>query len=217
MRGGLFDLDGTLASTATAHLRAWQMALEELGVANVRIDLRKLLGMRAYDIAKEVAEAAGLRSLDLQELIALKTRYFDAIAPNLTRPMPCALEIVRSLKMKGMRFLVVTSSLRRSASTVLRSIGLEPDVLVAGDDVSRGKPDPQPVLTALALASLAPGEVFAVGDTLNDLRAYRSAGIGRAYMVRGDVEVPVDETELSALGFTRVETLCEVMGLEGLT
>ncbi len=217
MRGGVFDLDGTLASTATAHLRAWQLALSEIGVTNVNVDLRKLLGMRAFDIAKEVASAAGLDFSRIDELIELKSKHFDSIAPALTRPMPCANDIASSLRRRGMKLVVVTSSLRRGASTVLRSIGIEPDVLVAGDDVARGKPDPQPIVFALSLAGLTPDDVFAVGDTLNDLRAYRGAGIGRVYIVRGDVEIPVDEGELSALNAVRAKTLCDVMSLEGLT
>lgn len=217
MKGGVFDLDGTLASTALAHLRAWQLALDELGIRDVKIDLRRLLGMRAFDIAKEVAGAAGLDPSRINELVELKTKYFDSIAPSLIRPMPCAVEIASSLKRRGLKFVVVTSSLRRSASTVVRSIGIEPDVLVAGDDVARGKPDPLPIVFALSLAGLTADEVFGVGDTINDIRAYRSAGIRRVYIVRGDVEVPLDEGELYALGVVRAETLCDVMKLEGLT
>jgi len=52
---------------------------------------------------------------------------------------------------------------------------------------------------------------------MNDVKAYRSAGIDRVYLVKGDVEVPVDEPELKRLGAHKVESLCDVMKLEGLT
>ncbi|ESQ20804.1 MAG: haloacid dehalogenase superfamily, subfamily IA, variant 3 with third motif having DD or ED/haloacid dehalogenase superfamily, subfamily IA, variant 1 with third motif having Dx(3-4)D or Dx(3-4)E [uncultured Acidilobus sp. CIS] len=217
MSGGVFDLDGTLASTAMAHLRAWQLALAEVGVTDVKIEIRGLLGMRAYDIAKEIVRAAGLSYDMIGKLIDLKVKHFDVIVPSLAKPMPCAVNMARALRGRGMKFVVVTSSLRRNAVRVLESIGLKPDVLVAGDDVDRGKPDPEPVLLALELAGLSPKEVFAVGDTLNDVKAYRSAGIDRVYLVKGDVEVPVDESELKGLGAHRVESLCDVMRLEGLT
>jgi haloacid dehalogenase superfamily, subfamily IA, variant 3 with third motif having DD or ED/haloacid dehalogenase superfamily, subfamily IA, variant 1 with third motif having Dx(3-4)D or Dx(3-4)E len=217
LSGGVFDLDGTLASTAMAHLRAWQLALAEVGVTDVKIEIRGLLGMRAYDIAKEIVRAAGLSYDMIGKLIDLKVKHFDVIVPSLAKPMPCAVNMARALRGRGMKFVVVTSSLRRNAVRVLESIGLKPDVLVAGDDVDRGKPDPEPVLLALELAGLSPKEVFAVGDTLNDVKAYRSAGIDRVYLVKGDVEVPVDESELKGLGAHRVESLCDVMRLEGLT
>ncbi|MGC9210049.1 MAG: HAD family hydrolase [Acidilobus sp.] len=217
MRGGVFDLDGTLASTAMAHLRAWELALRDLGIENVRIDLRKLLGMRAFDIASEIAKAAGLGNEKIGELIDLKTRYFDRVVFELAKPMPCAREIFLSLKARGMKFIVVTSSLRRSAQAVLTSIGLSPDVLVAGDDVARGKPDPEPVLLALSSAGLSPSEVFAVGDTLNDVKAYRSAGIRRIYVVKGDVDVELSDEELRPFDARRVGTLCDVIALEGLS
>lgn len=217
MLGGVFDLDGTLASTAMAHLRAWQLALAEVGVTNVNIEIRRFLGMRAYDIAKEIVRAAGLSYDMMGRLIELKVKHFDLIVSSLARPMPCAVDVTRALRERGMKFIVVTSSLRRNALSVLESIGLKPDVLVAGDDVDRGKPDPEPVLLALELADLSPKEVFAVGDTMNDVKAYRSAGIDRVYLVKGDVEVPVDESELKRLGAHKVESLCDVMKLEGLT
>jgi HAD superfamily hydrolase (TIGR01509 family) len=200
-----------------AHLRAWQLALAEVGVTDVKIEIRGLLGMRAYDIAKEIVRAAGLSYDMIGKLIDLKVKHFDVIVPSLAKPMPCAVNMARALRGRGMKFVVVTSSLRRNAVRVLESIGLKPDVLVAGDDVDRGKPDPEPVLLALELAGLSPKEVFAVGDTLNDVKAYRSAGIDRVYLVKGDVEVPVDESELKGLGAHRVESLCDVMRLEGLT
>jgi len=52
---------------------------------------------------------------------------------------------------------------------------------------------------------------------MNDVKAYRSAGIDRVYLVKGDVEVPVDESELKRLRAHKVESLCDVMRLEGLT
>ncbi|MGC9072353.1 MAG: HAD family hydrolase [Acidilobus sp.] len=216
MKGGVFDLDGTLASTATAHLRAWELALNDLGITGVKIDLRRLLGMRALDIASEIAKAAGLSADNIGDLIELKSRYFDLIVTSLAGPMPCAREMVQSLRSHGMKFIVVTSSLRRSASMVLRTIDLAPDIIVAGDDVKRGKPDPEPIRLALSLAGLSPSEVFAVGDTLNDAKAYRAAGIGRVYMVEGDVQIDVDPKQVRDLGAARVDTLCDVMVLEGL-
>jgi len=94
--GGVFDLDGTLASTAMAHLRAWQLALAEVGVTNVNIEMRRLLGMRAYDIAKEIVRAAGLSYDMMGRLIELKVKYFDLIVSSLVRPMPCAVDVIRA-------------------------------------------------------------------------------------------------------------------------
>ncbi len=213
---GVFDLDGTLVSSARAHLEAWVKAIREMGFSTPQIDVRHLLGRRAHDIAVELVHAISADESLVPVLIRLKTEAFSALAPSIVEPMPCALEIYRAIRRSGGKFIVVTSSLRNSAEEMLKAIGVRPDVLVAGDDVSRGKPDPEPVVLALRRAGLEAHEVFAVGDTLYDLMAFRAAGISRVYLVKGDVKIELDEGQVRALGAIKVETLCDVMSLERL-
>ena len=217
-RGGVFDLDGTLAATASAHLEAWLMAVRDLGLEQVEVDVRELLGMRAHDIAVKILRAAGVsptREL-VEALISLKQGHFERECLRSVSPRPCALEIYSAVKRRGGAFVVVTSSLRSSATLILSRVGIAPDVLVAGDDVSKGKPDPEPVEAALKGAGLGPGDVFAVGDTVYDLQAYQAAGIRSIYLVRGDVDVDVSPDLVRSLGAVAVDTLCDVMSLEGL-
>ena len=214
----MFDLDGTLAATASAHLRAWLLAMRDLGLGDAEIDVRELLGLRAHDIAYKILRAAGVNPSDelVRALIAVKQRRFESECLGDVAPRPCAVEIYRAIKRRGGKFLVVTSSLRSSAALILRHIGISPDVLVAGDDVSRGKPDPEPVEVALERAGLRPSDVFAVGDTIYDLQAYRAAGIEAIYLVKGDVDVKVSPDLVRSLKAVAVDTLCDVMSLEGL-
>ena len=218
-KGGVFDLDGTLAATASAHLRAWLLAMRDLGLGEVRIDVRELLGMRARDIASRILRAAGAAASEelLSALIAAKQSYFERECLKDVSPRPCAIEMYRAIRRLGVKFVVVTSSLRSSATLILDHIGIKPDVLVAGDDVSRGKPDPEPVEVALRQAGLGPDEVFAVGDTIYDLQAYKAAGIKVVYLVRGDVDVEPNQGLVRSLDAVAVNTLCDVMALEGLT
>jgi beta-phosphoglucomutase-like phosphatase (HAD superfamily) len=83
---------------------------------------------------------------------------------------------------------VVSGAYRREIEPVLRGAGLAGSVaaLVAADDVTCGKPDPEGYLRALAALGdgLAPGEVVAFEDTEAGVASARGAGL-RCLAVRG--------------------------------
>jgi sugar-phosphatase len=53
-----------------------------------------------------------------------------------------------------------------------------PAVLVTGDDVRRGKPDPEGYLAAAALLGVAPADAIVVEDSPDGIRAARAAAVG---------------------------------------
>ncbi|AWR98944.1 HAD family hydrolase [Metallosphaera hakonensis] len=207
MKVMILDLDGTLATTANVHKEAWEIALKELGIP-VEVDLDLLMGRRTMDIAKILAKDRYL------ELFELKNRIYDELVPKKARPLPCAKEMVEAAKSKGYSIAVVTSSLRRSAKRSLEVTGITPDLLIAGDDVERGKPDPYPVLLAL---NILKGEKYmsvGVGDTQNDFQAFKSAGLGKIFIIKG--ELNLDLEDLAKRGAIIVRTPCDVMQELGL-
>ncbi len=98
-----------------------------------------------------------------------------------------------------MRLAVVTSKAAGIARRTMEVCGLwgRVDLVVAGDQVQRGKPDPEPVVTALRRLDLlrSPGDVVFVGDAPVDLRAGRAAGTRTAAVAWGPHERPVLEAE----------------------
>jgi len=215
-KSGVFDLDGTLASTASAHFTAWLAALRDLGLDGVTFDERLLLGRRASEIAQIILASLGKpgSSVSPDELTRVKNSHFSSIVKERAKPMPCALEVVSAVRRSGGKVVVVTSASRFAASLVLDVIGVRPDVLITSDDVERGKPDPEPVVRALSVAGLRPTEAFGVGDTINDVEAFWRAGIRDIYLVRGDVPMSYSDEEVSRFGARRARDLCEVLSVE---
>ncbi|MFP3074653.1 MAG: HAD family phosphatase [Caldivirga sp.] len=175
LRGVVLDLDGTLADTAIIHGEAWRRALSDLGV-QASVDVEQLLGRRAPEIAFELA--GGDREL-AGRLLERKNMHFKGLV-NLAKPKPCALELLKTLRELGVRSSVVTSSNRVSAYSVLEATSMLNliDHVVTGDDVNRGKPDPEPVLKALKLMNTEPRGTMGIGDTVYDYEAYLNAGLG---------------------------------------
>jgi sugar-phosphatase len=130
----LFDLDGVLVDSREAVEGAW----------------RRWAADRGLDPAPFIAVAHGRRTSEAIRDVALhldgrrEAASLDAIEARATdgvRPVAGAAELVAALRRD--RWAVVTSGSREVATLRLRHAGLPiPAVLITGEDVPRGKPDP---------------------------------------------------------------------------
>lgn len=177
-RAILFDLDGVLVHSAEAVDRSWQRWALDNGL----------------DPATVAAAAHGRRTVDT----------IRQVAPTLDAASAAAqLESEQSLDLAGVRagigarelvaglgsdvWAVVTSGTRRLAQSRLRAAGLpEPPILVAGDDVANGKPDPAGYLLACALLHGQPSACVVVEDAPAGVTAARAAGMRAIALAKGD-------------------------------
>lgn len=84
------------------------------------------------------------------------------------------------------RWSIVTSCGSTYARILVASAGLpEPRVLVASDDVERGKPAPDPYVTGAARLRVAPNAVLVVEDSRDGIAAGRAAGMDVLAILRG--------------------------------
>ena len=180
VRGVVFDLDGTLVDTVPLHAKSWVETCRRLGLPVPPVEfVYSLMGLRALDIARllcggENAEVA----------LRVKNEVYLSLIGD-ARPVSGAPEVLRVLKGRGLLVGVVTSSSRHVALRVLEVTGLLGfiDALVAGDDVGRGKPDPEPLLKLLGLLGLGVGDVVVVGDSRYDVDMARGAGVGTIFFL----------------------------------
>ena len=90
--------------------------------------------------------------------------------------MPGALDLVRSIP--DGRWGVVTSGSRLLASNRLRYCGLPvPEVLVTSDDVTNGKPHPEPYLLGAERLGFAPAECLVIEDAPAGIESARAGGM----------------------------------------
>jgi pyrophosphatase PpaX len=117
----------------------------------------------------------------------------------MVRPFPGASRVLDELRGRGVRLAVVTSKGAQIARRTMERCGLwgGVDAVVCGDEVAKGKPDPEPVLRALALLGLEAdtGDVVFVGDSPFDLRAGRAAGTRTAAVAWGPHERAILDAE----------------------
>ncbi len=178
----LFDLDGTLIDTAGDIAAALDALLVERGHKALGESVaRALVGDGARVLIEKGWKAAGAPPPSPVELDALTRRWFDlyeADIARLSRPYPGVAETLAGLRGRGKKLAVVTNKADRPAAKLLAATKLDGffDAVVGGDVPFR-KPDPRHVRAGLAaLGVMAPDAVF-VGDSPNDAKSARAAGL----------------------------------------
>jgi phosphoglycolate phosphatase len=181
----LFDLDGTLLDTVGDIALALNRAVGERDWAPVATnEVRNMIGGGAPLLVKRAAAFQG-RDLDAATHAAILERFFhhygalEELGECAAQPFSGAAEALQRLHGAGLRIAVVTNKQHRFAVALLRLLGLMGwiDLVVGGDTCERRKPDPQPLLFACTSLKVPTSQAIMVGDSINDVRAARAAGI----------------------------------------
>jgi pyrophosphatase PpaX len=180
----LFDLDGTLVDSVRLILDSYHHTLAVHGLP-ARPDAHWLDGL-GTPLRTQFRDWAD-RPEQLDAMVATYRDYNLRHHDDRVRPYPGVTGMVAAIRDAGLRTGVVTSKNREGALRGLRVAGLEGsmDVVIGADDVERHKPDPEPVLRALAMLETAAASAVYVGDSVHDMRAGRNAGTATAAALWG--------------------------------
>ena len=180
MKAVLFDLDGTLIDTAADFVRIIQNMCREKGcdvVADELIRAQVSEGARAMvqlvypelDVNDEVFLAHRQRFLDIYGAdIAVDTDLFEGMYPLLDE-----------LEAAQIPWGIVTNKPRWLSEALLKALNLTQrcSVLVCPEDVTKTKPDPEPMYLAAKQIQIAPEECIYAGDHPRDIDAGRAANM----------------------------------------
>ncbi|MEV8268675.1 HAD-IA family hydrolase [Microbacterium sp. NPDC076911] len=191
----LFDLDGTLVDSTASVIRSWRRFAEHYGVsmqalhANHGQPARTLVGKL---LPRELHD----------EALAYVTRLEVTDAAGLA-PVQGALSFFESVP--ATQRAIVTSGSVPIAHARLAAAGFaHPDVFVTVDDVTRGKPDPEPFLLAAQRLGVAPERCLVVEDANAGITAARAAGC-HVLAIAGTVDAEELDAEVVVDGLDRVE------------
>jgi pyrophosphatase PpaX len=183
----LFDLDGTIVDTNELIIQSFLHTLE--GVTAQPVEREWIAAHMGYALDEQLRLFSGRKDVD--ELIAKYRKFNVENHDRLVREFPGVQETLAELKSRGVRMGVVTNKRRDTSLMGLKRCGLDPyiELLVTIEDVSQGKPHPEPVLKAIELMGADASDTFMVGDSQYDLIAAREAGcssVGVAWSLKGE-------------------------------
>jgi sugar-phosphatase len=193
--GLLFDNDGVLVDSHQAAVEAWTKWCSVYS-PGLDWDAQGTAGVRAEDMVRMWAPA---------EVFVEANDYINALeleTAGTTVPLPGSLALLSSLPAGS--WTICTSANRELGLARVRAAGLPvPLEFVCGDDVSAGKPAPDPYLLGASRLGLSPSQCVVFEDAVAGVESARAAGVG--------VVVGIGSRVLEA------DVSCVVSSLEGIT
>jgi pyrophosphatase PpaX len=187
----LFDFDGTLVDSIELILESYRHTMrvhrgDAMSDALWLEGLGTPLRVQFRSFTDDPAE--------VDAMIETYREWNMANHDRMVRAYPGALETVKQLKSAGARMGIVTSKNLRGLNRGLALCGFDGlfDVLMTSDMMDASKPDPAPVLAALAELGASPAGALMVGDSPHDVAAGRNAGTRTAACLWG----PFDRARL---------------------
>jgi len=195
LRAVLFDMDGTLLDTAPDMVSAVNTLRREEGLAPLPYEVVRC-GV-SHGVARVVK--IGFPEAQGDRVAALHKRFLEIYRDNLTL----------GTRLKSG---IVTNKAGWLTEPILEQLGLRArfDCVVCGDTLTERKPHPLPLLHAVKLAGVTPGECIYVGDAERDVQAAHAAGMPALVANYGYLEA--DEDTAAWGGDAYLESALDLLG-----
>jgi HAD superfamily hydrolase (TIGR01509 family) len=176
--GYIFDCDGTLVDSMPLHFRAWRTAFQQHD-ASFEFDWALFVSRAGMPLEQTVEALNAQFSTRLNPKLVVEAQL--AIYRTLIAQVTAIEEVVAfARKVARVAEVAVASGGRRAeVEASLRAIGVGDlfRVIVAGDEVARGKPDPEILLSCAASMGVAPSDCLVIEDGALGIEAARRAGM----------------------------------------
>jgi HAD superfamily hydrolase (TIGR01509 family) len=172
----LFDCDGTLADTMPAHFRAWQAVTQPHGITFNEDRFYGMGGRPTRDILATLTAEAGI-TVDIDRAADDKEALFLAQIDGVL-PIRHVVDVIR--RCRGViPMAVVTGGYRDVCRRILDRLGITDAfaTIVASEDTSKHKPDPEPFLEAARRLGARPDRCVVWEDSSLGIEAARRAGM----------------------------------------
>ncbi|WP_277818418.1 HAD family hydrolase [Cellulosimicrobium arenosum] len=194
----LWDMDGTLVDTEPYWMAAEHELVAAHGESWSHEDALMLVGNPLTVSAQILRERGGVR-LPVEDIVRfLLGRVVEQVRERVPW-QPGARELLAALGDAGVPCALVTMSYRELAQPVADRTGAF-DVIVCGDEVERGKPDPQPYLLAAERLGVDVTRCVAIEDSPSGIASALASG---AATLGVEAVVPVE----AAPGLSRAPSL----------
>lgn len=172
----IFDADGVLVDSMYFQADSWVKAFKDVGINITRRDIYELEGSNDSRLIKAIFEKAG-REPEPQQFEQLPEKKRELLEFDKIKPYKGILDCLKELK-QHFKLAMVSGSNRNTVEKIVNKFfsGCF-DVVISGSDHERGKPNPDPFLTALEKLDLTKNECIVVENSPLGITSARRAGL----------------------------------------
>lgn len=191
----IFDMDGTLFDTEPYFERSWSETGDRWGLKGMREMYYPQIAGRSIELARQLLQEINGEEFDSEKFFAERWVHFSVLVANGVEEKKGCYELLAFLKEKGIKTALATSTTRKLAVPYLYKSKLPEylDAIVFGDEVEKGKPNPDIFIEAGRRIGAIPEEALVVGDSSFDMIGGYRAGMRPVMVI--DHNPPSEEAE----------------------
>jgi len=180
IRAIIYDLDDLMVNSNPLHIEASDKVFQKYGVNQKKLPEHiraSFIGMRVSDILRKIVDYFKL-DVNFEHLRVERSAIFLDLVRKKLKMMPGLFKSLRLFKRNGFKVALASSGSRKYIDIVLGKFKISDyfDVIVSGDNVKYGKPNPEIFLVACQKLRLKPKETLVLEDSTNGIEAAKSAG-----------------------------------------
>ena len=168
------DFDGTLVDTFDANLATYQKVLGDYGIVLTREKYHECFGLRFDAFMTVVGVDDELMRDSIKEAkTAMYPSFFEKLLPNKV-----LIDFLMTVRASGVKIAIASTARKENLMNVLSYLGLDKsfDLIMAGVNVSKGKPDPEIYTLTMSQLGVSPDEVLIFEDSQVGLQAAEASG-----------------------------------------
>ena len=183
----MYDLDGTLVESVPDLAAALDKMLIDMGMPIVGESKARLwVGNGIPSLVKRAladdmsGDQPGQVDSSLFEAAheCFKSHYSEELGHH-SYLYPGVSDFLEAMKDRGIKQVVITNKSEQFTDRLLQLMGIDHyfDLTIGGDSLTEKKPHPMPLLYAMQKFNISSDQALMIGDSVNDIRAARAAGV----------------------------------------
>ncbi len=179
LKAVIFDMDGVIIDSEPMHVKIETNLFEKLGVEIQKSDHESYIGMPIEDLWTKVKNDFNLTN-DVEELMENhRQEIYNYMSSTDLPVLPNVKKIITEVHEQNLKLAVASSSPKEIINLVVERLELKNsfNFLISGEEVTKGKPDPEIFIEAAKQLSVSPEECLVIEDSKNGVIAAKESGM----------------------------------------
>ncbi len=190
----IWDMDGVISDTQHLHATIEAELLERFGIIMTPEEItNKYAGVRTADFFTDLLTKKGVTNFNVDKLMAEKWVGASNSVKEV-KAIPGVTKLLKEASKRGILQAVASASGQVYVNAVLNQLGIKNyfKAIITGDQVSKGKPDPEIFLKAAQAINVNPQECIVIEDGRSGMIGAKKANMKCIGLVYDKSDYPAD-------------------------